>query len=569
MLAELCIENFAVIEKLLVRFNPGLTVLTGETGAGKSIIIDALQASLGSRIGADVVRGDARYAGVEAVFAWAEKIPEALTAVLEEHGIEEEESLILRREVQASGRSSARINGRAVPLSVLGAAGALLVDIHGQSDHLSILRRDRQLDVLDRYGNLLGMRAQVAAAVREYGAVRVELRVLQEGQAEAERRLDLLRFQVKEIEDAELVDDEEEALEAERNLLSNAERLTLRATTAHEALAGDALREALGRAVLSLRDLTDIDASLQGLADRLSAADVELDDISGEIRQYRDTVEYDPRRLAAIEERCDLLSRLKRKYGTTVAEVITFGTLARSEMEDVENLDERLRALRNAVEESSVAAGISAHDLSIARNQVAATLSQAVAEALQGLGLKGTNFQIELSRVESADGLLLPGVVERYAFTQTGVDNVAFLASFNLGEPLRSLEKVASGGETSRFLLALKSVLAAADRTPTLIFDEVDVGVGGRSGAVVGERLRDLSRTHQVLSITHLPQVAALADEHLAVVKVVSDGRTRVDVRILREQERVDELAQMMSGSETEVARRSAEELLKTSRGRP
>lgn len=564
MLAELSIDNFAIIDHLLLRFYPGFTVLTGETGAGKSIIIDALQAALGARTASDVVRGDARFAAVEAVF----EVPpvgsdSALDALLEEYGIEDEGCLILRREISSSGRSTARINGRAVPLSALGALGSLLVDIHGQSDHLSILRRDRQLDVLDRYGGLLALRQRAAETVQEYGRLRRELDTLAGGQREAEQRLDLLRFQVDEIEAARLRPDEEDELHAEKNLLVNAERLTHLSTETYEALQGDAgAADAVRRAATSMRELAGIDRSLTPLAERLETAQYELEDLAQEARQYRDGVEYDPKRLDEIEDRLDVVNRLRRKYGETISEVLAFGERVRAEMEDIENFDERLADLAAKVEEVEAQAGTLVEELSQARQKTAGGLGEAMREALQGLGLKDTSFETEVTQSESQDGIPVPESGNRYAYSLSGIDTVGFLVSFNPGEPLRPLERVASGGETSRFLLALKSVLAEADRTPTLIFDEVDVGVGGRRGMDVGERMRNLSRSHQVISVTHLPQIAALADQHLTTVKSVAGGRTSVEVRTLETPERIVEIAEMMSGTGTEAARRNAQELL-------
>jgi DNA repair protein RecN (Recombination protein N) len=273
-------------------------------------------------------------------------------------------------------------------------------------------------------------------------------------------------------------------------------------------------------------------------------------------------VEYDPHRLDAVEERIDALSRLKRKYGATLPEVIAFGERARAEIEDVENFDERLAALERQVGEAERSAGELAGELSTARTETAKRLGEAMNEALQGLGLKGTQFETELARTPSAQGLTLPQDGARYAYSRSGVDTATFFVSFNPGEPMRPIDKVASGGETSRFLLALKSVLAAADETPTLVFDEVDVGVGARAGMSVGQRLHELSSAHQVISITHLPQIAALADHHLTVSKTARDGRVSVAVRSLDTPDRIVEIAAMMSGTGSEVARRNAEELL-------
>jgi len=566
VLAELTIENFAIIDRLGVRFEPGFTVLTGETGAGKSIIIDALQLALGTRASSDMVRSGASTAVVEAIF----EVPEnpVLTELLVDQGIEADDTLILRREVTSGGRSTARINGRAVPLAVLTAAGAVLVDIHGQSDHLAILRRDRQLDVLDRFGGLLDLRGRVAAAVRALSAVRDELRRVESGGREAAQKLDLLRFQVGEIEAAGLKPDEEEELAADRSLLASAERRAELADGTVEALTGEPAGglDSIRGAASDLRALAGLDTSLADQAERLESIAFEIEDIALEIRRYRDAVDFDPARLNAVEERLDAITRLKRKYGVMVADVIAFGDHARQEMEQVENLDARLEELRSRVEDSETAAGVLAAELSDRRKEAAATLEREMAGALEGLGLKNTAFAVETTQDRAEEGI--PANGGRFAYSSSGIDTVTFLVSFNPGEPLRPIDKVASGGETSRFLLALKSVLAGADRTPTLIFDEVDVGVGGRSGGVVGERLRDLARSHQVISITHLPQVAALAAEHLRVEKDVSDRRPGVAVRHLEKSERIAEIADMMSGTGTELARQNAAELFEAAQGR-
>jgi DNA repair protein RecN (Recombination protein N) len=562
MLSELSIENVAIIPRLHLRFAPGLTVLTGETGAGKSIIIDALQAALGARVPPDVVRAGARLAAIEAVFDPPQLT--ALTAILEESGIETDDCLILRREINAGGRGTARVNGRAVPLAVLQAVGSLLVDIHGQSDHLAILRRDRQLDALDRFGDLLDLRGAVGDAVRAYNEARRRHAELVAGRREAEQRLDLLRFQVNEIESAALAPGEDELLAADRTRLANAERLAQLAGEAYAQLQGEQISalDRIGDALSSTRELRTIDPGLESVDERLQAAQYEIDDIAQELRRYRDGVEFDPARLNAIEERRDLIARLRRKYGATIEEILAFGEQARASLADVENLDERIAEAEFRLADAAARAGELAGDLTAARRTAAERLTAAMRDALQGLGLRSTTFTVELSRREDANGLQIPGHEKRFASGPTGIDAAAFYVSFNPGEPPRPLEKVASGGETSRFLLALKSVLAGADDTPTLIFDEVDVGVGARSGAVVGERLRQLAQSHQVISISHLPQIAALADQHLTVAKTVDDGRTSVAVVSLEGADRVAEIAEMMSGTSSEAARRNAEELL-------
>lgn len=563
MLSELTIENFAIIDRLLVRFEPGFTAVTGETGAGKSIIVDALQAAVGARVGSDVVRSGAARAVVEAVFDLPVVNDAVLSQLLRDNGIDDDDCLVLRREIHAAGRSTGRLNGRAVPVSTLASIGALLVDIHGQSDHLSILRLDQQLLTLDRFGDLLNRRSQVGNAIKTWGQARSALDHLLGGQREAEQRSDLLRFQVNEIESANLRLDEDEELEWERKRLANAERLAQLAESAYQSMQGESASaiDAVNAALLATHDLVAIDPALTPVDERLQAAAYELEDLAQEFRRYRDGIEYDPARLQAIEERLDLLTRLKRKYGATLSDVIAFGEGARTALQEVENMDDRISELERTASDAEGVAASLADELSTARRAAAETLTRAMREALQGLGLKSTEFHIEVAQVPADDGLKVEGE-NRVAYSSSGIDTVTFHVSFNPGEPLRPLERVASGGETSRFLLALKSVLSHADRIPTLIFDEVDVGVGSRAGMVVGERLRGLASAHQVLSITHLPQVAALADHHLSVSKTLVEGRTGVEVRYLERPERVNEIAEMMSGTGTDTARRTAEELL-------
>jgi DNA repair protein RecN (Recombination protein N) len=564
MLSELLIENFAIIDELLLRFESGFTVLTGETGAGKSIIVDALQAALGARVTSEVVRSGARFAAIEAIFDLTDAGVGPTLGLLDQHGIATGDTIILRREISASGRGTARINGRAVPNAVLIAVGDGLVDIHGQSDHLSILRRDRQLEILDRFGDLLSRRSAVTEAIRHFTRLQQSLVELAGSQRSAEQRLDLLRFQASEIAAARVQANEETELETVRNRLANAEKLAALAASAYEALVagnGTALDQ-MQTAATSLRELIHIDPNLASLVERLQTMLYEAEDIGQELRRYRDQMEFEPARLDEAEERLALLQRLKRKYGATLPEVIAFGRQVQRELEDVETLDERLSALGHEVAAARQQAGILAHELSQARGVAAARLTAEMRVALHGLGLPATDFSVDLCKVEDENGLPSPTDEASYAFAAHGVDAINYLVSFNAGEPPRSLEKVASGGETSRFLLALRGVLSRADGTPTLVFDEVDVGVGGKAGTAVGERLRELALRHQVLSVSHLPQVAALADHHLAVLKASTHGRSTVDVRALQASERVDEIAEMMSGTSTEAARRNAEELL-------
>ncbi|HXT33968.1 MAG TPA: DNA repair protein RecN [Chloroflexota bacterium] len=572
MLLELTITDFAIIDQLSIRLEPGFTVLTGETGAGKSILIDAVSAVLGGRASTDVVRSGCRAARVEAIVGLDD--PDLATAVrdaLAEYDLaadEEEGTLILAREISAAGRSTARVNGRAVPVSVLAALGDLLVDIHGQSEHLSLFKVAGHVDLLDRYGGTFDARQGVAGLVRELRALRAEEARLRENRRDAARRLDLLRYQVDEIEAANLLPDEEAELEAERLVLANADRLVGLAAAARSLLSEgeDGLpgaQDLLTRAAQSLAELVRIDPSQTALLEGVQSALYTLEEAGRDLTRYTDEIEANPARLAALEERASLLQALKRKYGATIAEVIAFGQAAAAEQADLLGAEDRLEELAVEASRLRTRIGQAGAALSAARRQAAEDLARRVEEQLADLNMARARFSIALDWREDADGVPVPEMPGAYAVDETGLDRVEFLISANPGEALKPLARIASGGEASRLMLALKTILSEADRTPTLIFDEVDTGVGGRSGQVVGEKLRALARTHQVLCITHLPQVAALGHEHLRIEKQMTGERTRTVVTPLSGPERVEEIAAMLGGAPVgETARRAAMELL-------
>ncbi len=572
MLEELTITNFAIIDRLAVRFDPGFNVLTGETGAGKSIIIDAVGAVLGERVSAEMVRSGAQVARIEGIFTLDEEAGPLYDLLCEHELLDEgDAAVILRREIAANGRSTARVNGRAVPISVLNRIGQLLVDIHGQSEHLSLFRVDEHLDLLDRYAGSGAQRAELAALVGDLRRVRRERDELREAQADAARRLDLLRYQVEEIVNAGLRPEEEDELAAEKRVLANAERLALLAANASDALSGaeDGARgalDALNEAAVALGELTKLDESQQETLEQLNGALYTLEEVAHTLRSYASSIEADPARLAEIEERLDLLQRLKRKYGATIAEVIAFGEQAAREQDQLVNSEERLEELAAEIELLKGRIGELASELSLRRRAAAQRLAEGVERQLHDLNMSRARFSVSIEQRPDPDGVpvTLDGAEEqRVAFDERGVDRVEFLISPNPGEDLKPLARIASGGEASRLMLALKTILSTVDRTPTLIFDEVDTGVGGRSGQVVGEKLRLLGETHQVLCITHLPQVAALGTEHLRIVKRIEDGRTRTEVEPLAGRERVEELAAMLGGSPPPpTAVKTAEELL-------
>ncbi|HEX2513178.1 MAG TPA: DNA repair protein RecN, partial [Chloroflexota bacterium] len=571
-LQELAIRNFALLEAVQIPFGAGLNVLTGETGAGKSIIIDALGAVLGGRITTEVIRTGSDRALVEAIFALPGGEGDPLRRLLEGLGLEGsldgdshdpagngqaggqdeggEPALILARELSRSGRSVARVNGRTVPVSTLAQIGALLVDIHGQHEHLSLLRPEAQRDLLDHFGALQPRRSELAALVREWRAVRAEWRSLQQDEREAARRIDLLSFQIEEIGNARLQPGEEETLQRERTLLVNAARLAELATAVHQALSGgegdtQAALDLLGSAGRDLAQLVRIDPQMAPQEEVLTEAVAQVEEVSRALRAYSEAVELTPERLTVVEERLELLRGLQRKYGATIEEVLQFGERAAAELDGLVNREARAAALETKVAALETEIGAAAGALSQQRASAGERLAAAVAAELRALSLRGA-FEVALLRRANAGGVEVDG--ERVAFDETGIDEVEFRFAPNVGEPSKPVARTASGGELSRILLALKSVLSAVDRTPTLIFDEVDSGVGGRGGQVLGEKLSRLAGEHQVLCVTHLPQIAAWGDRHFYIAKGERGGRTVTTVTPLEGEPRARELAQMLGG---------------------
>ncbi|MGI8857485.1 MAG: DNA repair protein RecN [Thermomicrobiales bacterium] len=573
MLVELNIQNIAIIDRLRIAFEPGMNALTGETGAGKSIIIDALGAVIGGRTSPDMLRSGEERARVEAVFDLSNRGEDAaLTALLDEAGIEHDDAtLILSRDLHANGRSVARVNGQTVTVNLLGRIGERLVDIHGQSAHLSLLRPATHLEFLDAYAGLLDRRAELAGLVGQVRRIRAQRAELERDDRELARRTDLLRFQVDEIGGANLEPDEEEALRVERQRLGNAASLQVIADTVYRTLRegtpprGTSVVEGLRDVARNLGELARLDPALAEAESEVDEMVYLLEDVAATVRTYRDTVEDNPARLAEVEERLALIRDLERKYGGTIEEVLRFGDEASRELAMIEGSEERLLQLREEESRLLRQIGERASKLSQSRHKAANRLAKAIEQQITHLAMGRTRFTVYQSQEEDPEGAPVPGedgATRTLAFDARGVDRVEFLIAPNVGEAPKPLARIASGGETARLMLALKSVLATADTTPTLVFDEVDVGIGGRSGHVVGETLSGLARNHQVLCITHLAQVAAFADGHFRIIKRDVRGRTLSDVERLDDGERIDELAAMLDGVPiTPAARASAHDL--------
>ncbi len=565
MLLELTITDFAIIDRLHLNLATGFNVLTGETGAGKSIIIDAVSLLLGAKPEAASVRAGCERALIEGVF----EVPASpeLRDLLEANELandEEPDRLWLAREIRSGGRSTARVNGRAVPSSLLRELGEQLIDIHGQSEHLSLLRPKEHVNLLDRYAGTWELREQVARLVGQWRAVHKELAELLKSEAELARRADMLKFQIDEIRAAKLKPGEDDELVLEQKRLANAEALAQFADEAYAALyEGDgetpAALDALAQAHKALSGLAKIDPKFAEHVTTLTSVVAQVDDLAREAKHYREAIQYSPKRLNAVEDRLDLIKRLKRKYGATISEVQAFGERAAKELDSLEHASERIEVLRRDGDRLLHEIGRAGQDLSAARQAAGERLSQAIEVELNDLRMAGARFGVELKREPDQNGAFVGA--ERVAFDGTGIDRVEFLIAPNLGEGLKPLVKIASGGETARLMLALKTVLSRADQTPTLIFDEIDQGIGGRVGSTVGQKLWSLSQHHQVLCVTHLPQLAGFGDAHFKVDKAIDGERTLTHVEALDYRTRVQELAQML-GASGDGAIKSAKEIL-------
>jgi DNA repair protein RecN (Recombination protein N) len=565
LLSELCISDLAIIDRLQLAFSPGLNVLTGETGAGKSIIIDAVSTLLGGRADADLIRAGTEGARVEGIFVLSPALRQEHAPFLQEQGLDDGgDALILTREIKRNGRHVCRVNGHAVTLALFTQVGERLVDIHGQSEHLSLLRVKEHLNFLDRYAGLQGQRAAVAERVRTLRGVRDELAALRRDERELARRVDLLQYQVAEIKDAALDPEEEDKLLAERKLLLNAERLSELTNDAFQKLDGGTeeqltVVDLIDGVLHDLTELEKLDAQIAAQRKAVEEASYQLDDVAQTLRSYRDNIEFNPVRLQTIDDRLDLIHSLKRKYGSSIAEVLRFGQEAAKELYAITHNEERIAELEGEEARLVVEVGQQAAALSAARREAADRLGAAVERELDDLNMVQARFVTDIQWKEADDGLAVEG--KRYAFDLSGIDLVEFLISANVGEPPKPLVKTASGGETSRLMLALKTVLADADDVPTLIFDEIDQGIGGRAGGIVGRKLWGLTGSHQVLCVTHLPQLACYGDAHFKVDKVESAGRTVTRVQALDENSRVDELSAMLGGPPGEARQRSAQEM--------
>ncbi len=563
MLTCLRVRSFAIIDELEVELGPGLNVVTGETGAGKSILVAALQLVLGGKGRPEIVRTGAKSAEVEALFDISEDLE--LRQNLEASGITVEDEMIVRRVILASGRTRAYINGRLATAAQLAQFANQMADISSQHEHHTLADPKGHLDYLDAFGGLLDHREGVADAHRKLAAASTALETLQRQFRERADREDLLRFQVKEIDDLAPVPGEEVDLEDERGRLRHAHHLASAAGGAEEELyARDgALSERLGRIASEVREASGIDTSLGGVAAQLEDALSQIEDAAAALGRYARDVNVDPQRLQEVEDRLDRLHRLQRKYGPQIEDILSHRDSAAAELDGLENHEERVAAAQEEVQWALGEARQVARALSALRKGCAAELGQRISDELASLGMGGARIEVELAPLEARGELEVDGA----RLSATGIDRAEFLIAPNKGEVARPLRKIASGGELSRAMLAIKRVLAGLGSAGLYVFDEVDTGVGGAVAEVIGRKLKEVAAHHQVLCITHLPQISVFGDTHFHVSKHVNEDRTYSQIRRLKEDERIEELARMVGGVKiTELTRQAAAEMLRDAR---
>jgi len=563
MLLQLNIRDIALIDEVNIELGSGLNLLTGETGAGKSIIIDSINAVLGDRVSKEIIRTGSEKAVVEAVFqSDANKVGD----ILNEIGIEPEEdgTLILSRELTQSGRNTCRVNGRLVAASFLKSLGERLIDLHGQHDNQSLLRVESHIELLDSFGGdaIQSIKREYTALLEQYREVRSKLKALSGDPGERERKMDLLKFQIDEIKKAKLKQGEEDELNKQKTLLANSEKISEALTMAYGLLssgesgrrpAADNMNEALSQ----LGSVSRLGDEFEELRKRLQDIIYQLDDLTADIRKNIENIEYDPAQLEEIEERLDLLYKLKRKYGSSIQEVQQFCAAAQEQLNEIEKSEETANLLRKRQAELDRLLYETSLRLNDERRKAASLLEESIARQLDDLEMKRARFKAEIQFDDTV------GAQGWRKYTQNGLNKVEFLISANAGEPLKPLAKIASGGEMSRIMLAVKTILAEVDEIPTMIFDEIDSGISGKAGQKVGEKLSYISRGHQVICVTHLAQIACMAGSHYLIEKISGENDTRTTVELLDKSKKIKEIARLIGGSESSSASlKYAEEMI-------
>lgn len=573
LLLELNVRNLGIIENTNWQLSSGLNIITGETGTGKSLVIDAVEALLGGRTGEETIRHGSDEAIIEGIFSLPEtKTSLTIAAILEEKGIPlEHETFIVTCVIRRPGRAVFRINSHAVPRNVVHQIGRLLIDIHGQSEHLALLDKKYHLDFLDAFGGVEELRNKFTAKLARLHETEKELHTLSHQVSDQARREDFLRFQIDEIQAANLQNGEEEELAQERQILTSTEKLKALSYEVYKSITGDGSHfsstlDQLRQAGNNLCELGALEPKMAQQASSLEATIYEIEEITRDIRFYADDLEYDPARLAEVELRLDLIRNLKRKYGDSVTEILASLEAAETELEGLSSSTERQAELEARCIAVKVEMGQIASELSKERKRTAEQLVAAVTRELSDLNMKQMMFEIDVVPIQGNETIPLPSG-EEHAFGSDGIDLVEFVAATNPGEPTKPLAKIASTGEISRFMLALKGALAQVDDIPVVIFDEIDIGVGGRSSEILGKKLWVLGRGRQVICITHLPQIAIFADTHFGVHKEFADERTSSILKKLDGESRLRELAAMLAGPEfSKTAMANAGELMESAK---
>ncbi|MBU1575878.1 MAG: DNA repair protein RecN [Candidatus Edwardsbacteria bacterium] len=565
MLKKLIVKDYALIDSLGVEFSPGLNILTGETSAGKSILIGALGLVLGERADTDSVRSGAKAAIVEAEFYLRDYA--AVKKIFGELDLEWSDDLLIRREVASSGKSRAFVNDSPVTLANLKRIGDAVLDMHGQHEHQSLLYEEKHLDYLDGYARTWPERTLTGELFQQHQKIKSELEVLRTREQLTREKLDLYSFQIKEIESASLIEGEDADLESEKTVLENSEKLFSLASASYQLLyqQDGSITEQFSALERSVEEVAGIDPRMEPTLKAVTSVNDQIEEIARDLRKYRDGISFDPQRLEEIRNRLDLIRTLKKKYAgreNSITAVLAHHAQIKSEVDSVEHGEEQIQKLENDHEAKRQELEKSCLGLSAKRQEAAKKMSKEVVIQLKDLGMEKASFKVAVSQIEDPAGLTVDNK-KRVKTESSGIDLVRFLISPNPGEELKPLAKIASGGEISRVMLAIKTILSEVDAVPVLVFDEIDAGIGGRIAEAVGVKLKEISLARQVLCITHLPQIASLAKSHFRVSKDEQKGRTITSVNVLSEKEKVEEIARMLGGSKiTETTLKHAREMI-------
>lgn len=560
MLLELEVRNFALIDELNITFHKGLNILTGETGAGKSIIIDAVNMAIGERADRSFVRSGSDKCMVQAIFSVNDL--NSLDDILDQYGIEvdSENILVVTREIHSNGRSTCRINGIIVTQAVLKIITQKLIDIHGQHEHQSLLNSSFHIDMLDSYGGkeILSLVDSVSKKYNELQVLKRELSSICFDEMERERKIDLMKFQIEEIESANLITDEEEELGKQRNILSNSEKIYHTLLNAYETICGENLDtsvlDKLSNIVHSMYGIVSLDEKFLDFNNILEEAKYKLEDVAIDIRNYKDQIDFEPKILEHIEMRLDLINSLKRKYGSSIQEMLQYKATLEADLWEFENNEEEIKRIKKEIDSKSNELKNLSIELSLLRRIVAADFEKKITDILLTLNMGKVQFKVSFDNEEND--------YSDIKFTSKGIDQIEFIISTNLGEPLKPLSKIASGGEMSRIMLAFKTILADVDNIPTLIFDEIDTGISGRTAQIIGERLYDISNHHQIICITHLPQIASMANHHYLIEKIEKENNMKTIVKKLNREKQIKELGRLLGGELTDITIKHAEEMI-------